>query len=112
MKLEEIYEEYDNNFKNGILPYIKCNNCSYSFYYPRNMCPECGSSDIEIKNSTGNGKVYAYTIFNGEKYGIITMDENFRFYCGITGDGADTGKKIKIVFPDNNGKKIPYAKLI
>jgi uncharacterized OB-fold protein len=108
MILDEIYNEYNTLYKNSILPYIKCKKCGYKFYYPRNICPECGSDDLKIEKSSGTGEIYSYTLINNNAWSIISMDDGFRLYININGKNPEIGKKIKIIFIDN----IPEAELL
>ena len=112
MDLHEIYGQYEKNFNNNILPYIKCNKCSYKFYYPRDMCPECGSNNLSIEKSNGNGKIYSYTISSKTIWSIIEMDEGFKLYANITNSGTvDINKKITIVFINRNNRILPYGEI-
>ncbi|WP_287954447.1 zinc ribbon domain-containing protein [Acidiplasma sp.] len=102
----EIYSIYKDYFANSMLPYIKCKNCDYSFYYPKNRCPQCGSDKIEIKKSSGTGEIYSYTVFNNSIWAIVSFPEGFRLYMNIDSAGEpDIGKKIKIKFIDGR----PYG---
>ncbi len=112
MNLTEIYNQYEKDFKGNILPYIKCNNCNYKFYYPRDMCPECGSSNLSIEKSNGNGKIYSYTISGKNIWAIIEMDEGFKFYANITNSGTvDINKRITVAFINRNNKILPYGEI-
>lgn len=112
MDLNEIYNEYEKYFNNNILPYIKCNNCNYKFYYPRDMCPECGNSNLSVNKSSGIGKIYSYTISNKNIWSIIEMDEGFKLYANIiNSDNIDINKKIKIVFVNKNNNILPYGEV-
>lgn len=40
----------------------RCGDCAATQYYPRNVCTNCGSNNIEWVDSAGLGKVYSYTV--------------------------------------------------
>ena len=40
----------------------RCSACATTQYYPRNICTNCGSADIEWVDSAGMGTVYSYTV--------------------------------------------------
>ena len=39
-----------------------CRQCSTLFHYPRVVCPECLSSDLEWRQASGKATLYTYTI--------------------------------------------------
>jgi hypothetical protein len=39
-----------------------CIPCDAPFWYPRNLCPRCGSRDIEWRSHSGSGIVHAFCI--------------------------------------------------
>ncbi|EZQ11524.1 hypothetical protein CM19_00730 [Candidatus Acidianus copahuensis] len=91
MKLSEIYSKYEEVLSKGNIPYIRCEDCGYVFFYPRHLCPKCNSSKLEILVSTGRGKVYASTkVFRKNEvigiYGIVELTEGFRVYCNFKSD--------------------------
>jgi len=116
MKDEEIRKKYFEYFEKEILPFIECRKCGHKFYYPRAICPKCGSKDLEIKESNGMGKIFAMTKIYDKKviYGIIELDEGFKIYSNIIGDEneVDIGRRVKVTFVSVNGQKFPFFKLI
>jgi uncharacterized OB-fold protein len=42
------------------LPY--CLRCERSFWYPRPLCPHCGSRAIEWRRASGRGRLHAFCI--------------------------------------------------
>ncbi|WP_338599051.1 Zn-ribbon domain-containing OB-fold protein [Sulfolobus tengchongensis] len=106
MRLEEIYSNYDKIVQSGDLPYLKCRNCNYAFFYIRHICPKCGSKNLEVVKSSGVGKVFSWTkIFRKNEtfiYGIVELEEGFRIYCNFADDVKIGDKvKIKISISDN-----------
>ncbi|MGZ4103746.1 MAG: Zn-ribbon domain-containing OB-fold protein [Actinomycetota bacterium] len=39
-----------------------CDDCGRDFFYPRNHCPRCWSTDTSWKEASGEGTVYTFTI--------------------------------------------------
>ena len=77
-----------------IIPY--CNSCSTLFFYPREVCPNCFSKDLDWKKMSGKGHVYTYTHIrqavhpsfqsaNGHIYAIVQLDEGPKIPSGISG---------------------------
>jgi uncharacterized OB-fold protein len=40
----------------------RCGSCGAHIFYPREVCPECLSSDLKWLQVSGKGTVYSYTI--------------------------------------------------
>ncbi len=57
---------YDQEFWNGLkrheLLIQRCTDCGAFRCYPRPMCPNCHSMNLEWVRSSGKGKIFAYTI--------------------------------------------------
>jgi uncharacterized protein len=47
---------------NIVLP--RCRRCSRYHFYPREFCPHCLSGDLEWVPSTGQGRLYSYTVIH------------------------------------------------
>ena len=56
---ESIYEEY---LAKGEFRIQLCNGCERHVFYPRALCPHCGSSNLEWARPTGAGTVYSTTV--------------------------------------------------
>ena len=39
-----------------------CSSCSRPHFYPRSLCPHCGSTGIAWKQASGRGKVYTFAV--------------------------------------------------
>ncbi|MFZ5671305.1 MAG: Zn-ribbon domain-containing OB-fold protein [Pseudomonadota bacterium] len=39
-----------------------CNACGKSHYYPRSICPLCYSGDTRLKEASGDGVIYSYSV--------------------------------------------------
>jgi uncharacterized OB-fold protein len=42
------------------VPY--CLGCQQAFFYPRTVCPRCGSRQTEWRRASGYGVIYSYTV--------------------------------------------------
>jgi len=115
LDIKKVYQDLLSKEK---LPYTKCKSCNKKFYYPRPLCPYCGSNDLEVLESSGIGKVFSLTIIprgeNNVVYGIVELDEGFRMYSNIiTKQGkVDIGDKVRVIFIDKSGVKIPFFEKI
>ena len=63
----------------GNLLYRQCLQCEQPHFYPRSICPFCGSDHTEWKTASGLGTIYSYSVMRRvpAPYAIayITLDE-------------------------------------
>jgi len=52
----------------------KCSDCAKHIFYPRLLCPECFSDNIEWVEASGKGKVYTYTVVTNNAPSIFLKD--------------------------------------
>ena len=57
----------------------QCGACSKHVFYPRVLCPYCGSADLQAKEASGRGSVYSTTVVRqkleaGGDYNIALVD--------------------------------------
>lgn len=43
-----------------LLPF--CGACEQFFFYPRTLCPVCGSRDVQWRRASGRGRLYTFCI--------------------------------------------------
>src|SRR5215470_18930349 len=46
----------------GELRIQRCRECGKPYFYPRPVCPECGSTDVEWFTASGRATLYSYVI--------------------------------------------------
>lgn len=46
----------------GDLLINECNQCGLVYHYPRALCPDCFSDDVDWVEASGEGTVYSYTL--------------------------------------------------
>lgn len=54
-------ETYWAGAAEGRLLLCECNDCRLVYYYPRALCPNCFSEDIDWMEASGTGTVYSYS---------------------------------------------------
>lgn len=76
----------------GILEFQTCSDCGGQIFYPRQVCPLCGSTHLTWVRSSGKGTVYSTSVVRrrperGGNYNIsiIEMDGGARLMSQVTG---------------------------
>ncbi len=87
----EIYRSY---LKEGKLGFQRCRGCRSAVFYPRVLCPVCGSASLAWEESGGWGTVYATTAVyrrDREPHNVVLvdLDEGFRMMSRIEGVPAE-----------------------
>ena len=87
----EVYRSY---LEEGRLAFQWCRACSSAVFYPRVLCPVCGSASLEWRTSSGRGVVYAKTAVyrrDGEPYNValVDLEEGFRMMSRVEGVPAE-----------------------
>ena len=107
---------YEDALGRGEIIYQACGDCGHVAFYPRLVCPECGSTNVEFRPSAGKGEVYTRTVVhsrNRDPYNVvlIDMDEGFRIMSTVEdapNDDVQIGMRVelKTVYPveDANAK--------
>ena len=85
---------YRHHLENGKLGYQRCSGCSAAVFYPRVLCPFCGSSALEWCESVGRGTVYATTAVHSRNRAprnvvLVDLDEGFRMMSRVEGVPAE-----------------------
>lgn len=53
---------YFDHVADGRLAVPECGDCGETHFPPRVVCPYCLSSSVELRESTGRGTVYSFTV--------------------------------------------------
>jgi uncharacterized protein len=105
----------------GRLLLKRCPDCGSVIWYPRAICPECGSLRTEWFEASGRGRIYSYTVnHRGDGayrdaapfvLAYVELDEGPRVMTNIVGaDGTDlaVGLPVEVVFHDTGeGSALP-----
>lgn len=92
----------------------RCKDCSTYRHYPRPMCPNCGSWNVEWAKVSGKGKVYTYIVahrpfhpaFSGDiPYAvvIVELEEGVRMVSNVVDckpEDIYIGMPVEVVFDD------------
>ena len=93
----------------------KCKACGKPHYYPRALCPFCGSDATEFVQAGGGGSVYSYSVMRRVPvpYALayVTLDEGVTMMTNIVDCDLDTiriGQRVRVVFkPTEGGPPVP-----
>jgi uncharacterized protein len=96
-----VYRRY---LEGGELGFQRCQGCGEAVFYPRVICPACGSDALVWETSGGRGTVYSTTAVHqrsGEPYNVVLvdLDEGFRMMSrveGIDAEGVAIGQRVTL----------------
>ncbi len=94
---------YRRHLQNGKLGYQRCADCSAAVFYPRVLCPVCGSGALEWRESAGRGTVYATTAIHSRNRDprnvvLVDLDEGFRMMSrveGVPAEEVEVGTRVR-----------------
>ena len=90
-----------------------CRDCGRHVYYPREVCPHCGGSALDLVAPQGTGTVHAVTTVRrkpdaGGDYNVslIELDEGVRLMSrveGVAPTAVAIGQRVKARVAQHNG---------
>lgn len=94
----------------------ECTDCGLMYYYPRKICPDCLSGDIEWREATGTGELYSFTVVNQMSgwpeealplvFAYVELDEGPHVITNIIDcdEGAlEIGQRVEVGFVQTEG---------
>ena len=99
----------------GRLMIKTCGGCGQAHYYPRALCPFCGSDRTEWLPASGRGTIYSYSIMRRVPvpYALayVTLEEGVTMMTNIVDGDLDRiriGQAVRVVFrPTDGGPPVP-----
>lgn len=103
-----------------VLPW--CGICERPHWYPREVCPYCLAADIEWRDASGDGVVYAASVQHRAAWptladrvpytvALVDLDEGVRVMSnliGIAPDDAMIGQQVRVTWePLSDGRYLP-----
>jgi uncharacterized protein len=83
---------YEAFLKSGEFRLQCCGGCGKQIFFPRTICPYCGSDALEWRRPSGRGTVYSTTVVRqrpdrGGDYNVALIDlaEGARMMCRVEG---------------------------
>lgn len=119
-KINKIDQPFWKGAAEGKLLIQKCRACGKLQFFPRVVCVNCFSNDIEWFTASGQGKVHTFSwvrvprnpAFKEEVpicYANIILDEGVILESRIVGDGVQKvkiGDKVKVIFQETASPEI------
>src|SRR6266511_5896705 len=92
-----------------------CASCGQPHYYPRSICPFCGSDATEWLQASGRGTIYSYSVMRRVPvpYALayVTLDEGVTMMTHLVDcdlDAIRIGQRVHVVFkPSEGGPPVP-----
>jgi uncharacterized OB-fold protein len=85
----EPHRSYVDHLAAGRLAFQRCASCQAAIFYPRVLCPTCGSLELLWEVSAGGGTVYATTVVSSRDGDyvvcLVDLDEGFRLMSTVLG---------------------------
>lgn len=99
--------------RRGNLTYQVCADCSAVVFYPRMLCPTCGSTRLDCAVSTGAGVVYSTTVVHSRSgthnVALVDVDEGFRMVTSVRGidpTAVEIGMRVQLAVADDDGRPL------
>jgi hypothetical protein len=87
-----------------------CTACGKAHWYPRAICPFCGSDKVQWRNASGRGTIYTFSVMRRAKepYAIayVTLAEGPTMMTNIVDcdfDKLGIGQAVSVIFKDTEG---------
>lgn len=125
---DDVTQFYWDNCQKKVLVLQYCDDCKRYQYPPNLVCRDCLSSDLDWKESVGNGEIYSYSVvqkapskffeqFLPYVVALIKLDENIMIESWIVDvDSHDKsrlkiGAKVELSFKEFDEYNLPVFKL-
>lgn len=106
----------------GKLLVNECGDCGLVYHYPRPLCPDCFSDDVEWVETAGTGEIYTYSVvtnpdiipdFPEDSFphilAFVELDEGPRVLTNIVNtppDAVEIGGRVEVQFEDTEGDDV------
>jgi len=88
----------------GVLRIKTCESCGQPHYYPRHICPHCGSKKTRWLESAGCGEIYSLSVMRrgeGAPFAVayVTLDEGPALMTNLVADDLDAlaiGQRVRL----------------
>ena len=103
----------------GRLGVGRCHTCGKAHFYPRAMCPFCGSAETALETAAGTGSVYSFSVMRrGSQPYALAYVQLKEGPCMMTRlvdcdlERIAIGSAVKVVFKaSEDGTQVPFFTL-
>ncbi|WP_254763695.1 Zn-ribbon domain-containing OB-fold protein [Natrinema marinum] len=105
-------ERYWEAAADGRLLLRECRDCGLTYHYPRALCPDCFSDDVDWLEAAGTGEVYSYSVAHSMSgwpaddlplvVAYVELDEGPRMVTNVDCDPDEVtvGTRVEVRFVD------------
>jgi len=88
----------------GVLRIKACDACGEAHYYPRHLCPHCGSEKTRWVDTRGAGEIYSLSVMRrgeGAPFAVayVMLDEGLSMLTNLVGDDLNAlaiGQRVRL----------------
>lgn len=88
----------------GVLRIRSCDDCGRTHYYPRHVCPHCGSAGTRWLDTAGLGEIYSLSVMRrgeGAPFAVayVVLDEGPAVLTNLVADDLDglaIGQRVRL----------------
>ena len=97
-----------------------CTACDAAHYHPRSLCPHCHSAEVSLREATGEGEIYTFSVMRRTQtpfaIAYVTLDEGVSMMTNLVDcdlDALAVGQRVRVAFvetredPDGEVWKAP-----
>jgi len=99
----------------GELRIQRCRDCRQAYFYPRPLCPSCGSGDVEWFTASGRATLYSYVINHRPAPGfeadapyaiaVVQLAEGPRMMTNLV--GVELDMELRVAFEQRGDVTLP-----
>lgn len=102
----------------GRLLLSECDDCGLVYHYPRALCPDCFSENVDWREATGTGEVYSYSTARTMSgwpdddlplvVAYVELDEGPRVMTNVTADPetVEVGTRVAVRYVDTEEEDV------
>ena len=109
----------------GELRIQRCTGCGKPYFYPRPVCPDCGSANVEWFTASGRATLYSYVINHRAAPGfaddgpyaiaVVQLEEGPRMMTNILGlpatpEALELDMPLQVTFEPRGNVSLPQFK--
>ncbi len=105
---EPLAKPYWDSLRDGAMQLQRCAGCERFVFYPRAMCPHCGSRDLSWQRVSGRGRLHSFCIPHRHPspafqpdlpyvVALVELDEGVRLMTNLIGVAPDPEKLMVLV---------------